>query len=85
MNQARDIGAVDSAQVLISSHSASILSRIEPDEVRYFRIKTDSVSLMYFASPSRIETRNIASAISAWPSRMRSAGNLSVDAEVIRP
>lgn len=42
MNQACDIGALDSAQVLISSHSASILSRIEPDEVRYFRLDRDS-------------------------------------------
>lgn len=42
MNQARDIAALDSAQVLISSHSASILSRIEPDEVRYFRLDTNS-------------------------------------------
>lgn len=42
MNQTRDISALDSAQVLISSHSASILSRIEPDEVRYFRLDTES-------------------------------------------
>ena len=42
MNQARDISALNSAQVLISSHSASILSRIEPDEVRYFRLDTTS-------------------------------------------
>ena len=42
MNQARDIGALSSAQVLISSHSASILSRIKPDEVRYFRLDTTS-------------------------------------------
>ena len=42
MNQARDIGALESAQVLISSHSASILSRIEPDEVRYFRLDTET-------------------------------------------
>jgi len=41
MKQARDIGALDSAQVLVSSHSASILSRIEPDEVRYFRLDTE--------------------------------------------
>ena len=44
MNQTRDISALDSAQVLISSHSASILSRIEPDEVRYFRLDTESRS-----------------------------------------
>ena len=44
MNQARDIAALESAQVLISSHSASILSRIEPDEVRYFRLDRNSRS-----------------------------------------
>ena len=38
MTQAREIGEMDSAQVLISSHSASILSRIEAEEVRYFRL-----------------------------------------------
>lgn len=36
--QARDIGALSSAQVALSSHSPAILSRIEPDEVRYFRL-----------------------------------------------
>lgn len=35
--QAREIGRFASAQVLISSHSPSILGRIEPEEVRYFR------------------------------------------------
>ena len=36
--QAREIGGLASAQVLVSSHSASILSRIEAEEVRYFRL-----------------------------------------------
>ena len=36
--QAREIGALTSAQVALSSHSPAILSRIEPDEVRYFRL-----------------------------------------------
>ena len=36
--QSREIGALPSAQVAISSHSAAILSRIEPEEVRYFRL-----------------------------------------------
>ena len=36
--QAREIGEMSTAQALISSHSASILSRIEADEVRYFRL-----------------------------------------------
>lgn len=35
---AREVGALTSAQVIVSSHSASILSRIEADEVRYFRL-----------------------------------------------
>lgn len=36
--QAREIGALPSAQVALSSHSPAILSRIEPKEVRYFRL-----------------------------------------------
>jgi putative ATP-dependent endonuclease of OLD family len=36
--QAREIGALESAQVFLSSHSPAILSRIEPHEVRYFRL-----------------------------------------------
>lgn len=38
MTQAREIGALSSAQVVLSSHSASILGRIEPEEIRYFRL-----------------------------------------------
>lgn len=36
--QAREIGALASAQVALSSHSPAILTRIEPEEVRYFRL-----------------------------------------------
>lgn len=36
--QARDIGALEAAQVFLSSHSPAILSRIEAHEVRYFRL-----------------------------------------------
>ncbi len=38
MTQAREIGEMHTAQALISSHSASILNRIEAEEVRYFRL-----------------------------------------------
>ncbi|MGE4102048.1 MAG: ATP-dependent endonuclease [Pirellulales bacterium] len=38
IKQARDIGGHDAAQVVLSSHSAAILSRVEPEEVRYFRL-----------------------------------------------
>lgn len=39
--QAREIGAFPSAQVALSSHSPAILSRIEPEEVRYFRLNRE--------------------------------------------
>lgn len=39
--QAREIGALSSAQVALSSHSSAILSRIEPQEVRYFRLNRE--------------------------------------------
>lgn len=38
MSQARDVGRMDGAQVVISSHSPSILGRVEPEEVRYSRL-----------------------------------------------
>ena len=38
IKQAREIGGLPSAQVLLSSHSPAILSRIEPNEVRYHRM-----------------------------------------------
>lgn len=38
MTQAREIGTLPSAQVVLSSHSASILGRVEPEEIRYFRL-----------------------------------------------
>ncbi|GAA4745688.1 AAA family ATPase [Sphingomonas daechungensis] len=42
MGQARSIGEMQGAQSMISSHSASILSRIEPEEVRHTRINLDT-------------------------------------------
>lgn len=39
--QTREIGALSSAQVALSSHSPAILSRIEPKEVRYFRLNRE--------------------------------------------
>lgn len=38
MKQARDIGGMNGAQVVVSSHSASILARTNAEEVRYCRI-----------------------------------------------
>ncbi len=42
IGQARSIGEMQGAQSMISSHSASILSRIEPEEVRHTRINLDT-------------------------------------------
>lgn len=42
MEQSRDIGGMREAQVIISSHSSSILSRVEPEEVRYTRLDETS-------------------------------------------
>ena len=42
IEQARDISALETAQSVLSSHSAAILSRIEPEEVRYFRLDSES-------------------------------------------
>ncbi|MBA2882074.1 putative ATPase [Desulfosalsimonas propionicica] len=42
LSQVREVGAMSSAQVALSSHSPAILSRIEPKEVRYFRLKRDT-------------------------------------------
>ena len=37
IRQVLDLAKLASAQAIVSSHSASILSRVEPDDVRYFR------------------------------------------------
>jgi len=41
MSLAEDIGAMSTAQVIIASHSASILSRAEPVATRFFRLTKD--------------------------------------------
>lgn len=40
MSQARDVGGMAGAQVVVSSHSPSILGRVDPGEVRYARLDT---------------------------------------------
>ena len=71
MIQAREIGNLPAAQVLISSHSASILSRIEPEEVRYFRLdrRTRSSSIRSITLPAGdVDARNyVRLAVRAYP------------------
>lgn len=46
MSLAQDIGGMDTAQVVIASHSASILSRAEPADTRFFRLDKDRQTLI---------------------------------------
>lgn len=42
LDLAMDIGAMPTAQVVVASHSPSILSRIEPESIRYFRLDSET-------------------------------------------
>lgn len=69
--QAREIGALKSAQVLLSSHSPAILSRIEPEEVRYFRLhptrRRSSVRRLTFPENDAEASRYVRLAVRAYP------------------
>lgn len=45
----KDYGRNELCQVIISSHSSSILSRIEPEQIRHFRLDKDSKSTVVSA------------------------------------
>ncbi len=45
----KDYGCNELCQVIISSHSSSILSRIEPEQIRHFRLDRDSKSTVVAA------------------------------------
>ncbi|MEL5357822.1 AAA family ATPase [Serratia ureilytica] len=45
----KDYGCNELCQVIISSHSSSILSRIEPEQIRHFRLDKDSKSTVVSA------------------------------------
>jgi hypothetical protein len=69
--QAREIGALETAQVVLSSHSASILSRIEPGEVRYFRLdrvrRTSSVKALTLPEGDPESSAYVRLAVRAYP------------------
>lgn len=71
VTQAREIGALPSAQVALSSHSPAILSRIEPKEVRHFRLNREvrRADVRRLALPKNDEeaSRYIRLAIRAYP------------------
>jgi len=71
MRQARDIGGAAEAQVILSSHSASILSRVEPEEVRYARLDTEtresSVRLLTLPEEGTEARKYVRLAVRAYP------------------
>ncbi|ABD79460.1 ATP-dependent nuclease [Saccharophagus degradans] len=71
IEQALEIGSLDAAQVLISSHSASIISRLEPENVRYFRLdrsnRTSSVQKILLPEDDEEASKFIRLAVKAYP------------------
>lgn len=71
VSQAREIGELPTAQVMLSSHSPAILSRIEPEEVRYFRLdrnfRQSSVSSLTLPEPDSEASRYVRLAVKAYP------------------
>lgn len=71
MDLASDIGAMPTAQVLLASHSSSILSRIEPESIRYFRL--DGTTAMASVRPLTLPQGDLAAqnyvrlAVKAYP------------------
>lgn len=71
INQARDIGGLTAGQTLVSSHSASILGRIEPEEVRYFRFqprtRSSSVRSLTLPEDNDEASKYVRLAVKAYP------------------
>ncbi len=71
VRQARSLAAQGDAQVLMSSHSPSILARIEPGEVRYFRLderaRTSSVRALALPDESKEAGKYVRLAVRAYP------------------
>ncbi|MCI1890692.1 MAG: AAA family ATPase [Schleiferilactobacillus harbinensis] len=55
MKQLRTIANFDNAQVILTSHSPSIIKRVDPGEIRYFRLNktNDTSSVKPIALPSK--------------------------------
>lgn len=71
ISQAREIAELTSAQVLLSSHSPAIISRLEPEEIRYFRLDKDkretSVSPLKLPKDDQEARRYVRLAVRAYP------------------
>lgn len=71
MDLCEDIGEMETAQVMLSSHSASILSRVEPETLRYCRLdaKTGQSSISALTLPPAAEEagKYVRQAVRAYP------------------
>ncbi|MDJ0387334.1 AAA family ATPase [Roseomonas sp. E05] len=71
MTQARGIGGMEGAQVVVSSHSASILARTEADEVRYCRLEEETrearVRALTLPAAATDEGKYVRLAVKAYP------------------
>ncbi|WP_419552853.1 ATP-dependent nuclease [Candidatus Poriferisodalis sp.] len=71
ISQMRDIGAQTRAQVLMSSHSASVLGRVEPRSVRHFRLhsksRTAMVKPLELPADAEAEATYVREAVQAFP------------------
>lgn len=71
LEQAREIGAFDDAQVVLSSHAPAILSRIEPEEVRFLRLdrqtRASEVRSVVLPEDDEEASRYVRLAVRAYP------------------
>lgn len=71
MSLARDVGGMEGAQIIVSSHSPSILGRVEPEEVRYARLapetRTSSIRRLSLPVGDVEATRFVRLAVKAYP------------------
>ena len=67
----KEYGMYDFCQVILSSHSSSILSRIDPEAIRHFRIDNESnstlVSKLHFPDDTDETSKFIKEAVKAYP------------------
>lgn len=71
MDLCKDIGRMETAQVLLSSHSSSILSRVQPEALRYFRLDSNrghsEISALTLPAARTDAGRYVRQAVRAYP------------------
>ena len=71
VRQVEDLTGGNRAQAVVSSHSASILSRVDPSQVRHFRLshanRTSLVRAIYLPEGPEEESKFVREAVRAYP------------------